>query len=102
MIEAELRQHGVGRDVLEELRGTEIAEPAEDEEPLPATELERAEIALGRHLRGRPLPTERPALQRVGAFLVRRGFDPQTTRDAIRMAGASEDLGDDDGPGGSR
>ena len=101
MVEAELRQHGVGRDVLEELRGAEIAEPAPDDEPLPATELERAVIALDRHLRGRPLPTDRAALQRVGAFLVRRGFDPQTTRDAIRMAGASDDLGDDGGPGAS-
>ncbi len=101
MVEAELRQHGVGREVLEELRGTEIAEPSQDDEPMPETELERAVIALDRHLRGRPLPTDRPALQRVGAFLVRRGFDPQTTRDAIRMAGISEELGDDDAPGAS-
>jgi regulatory protein len=97
MVEAELRQHGVGRDVLEELRGSEIVERGADDEPLPETELERAVIALDRHLRGRPLPEERGALQRVGAFLVRRGFDPQTVRDAIRRAGAPEAL-DDEGP----
>ena len=59
---------------------------------MPANEAERAADALARHLRGRPLPSDRKALQRVGMFLVRRGFDPDTVRSAIRDAGAeSED-----------
>ncbi len=93
MVEAELRQRGIPREVIEELRGEEIAEPVLDAEALPATELERAHAALNRHLRGRPVPADRPGLQRLGMFLVRRGFDPQTARDAIRQAGA-EDEGD--------
>ncbi len=100
LVEAELRQRGVPRDVLEELRDGELAEPALDHEALPATEAERARIALQRHLRGRTLPTERRALQRIGMFLVRRGFDPETVRDALREAaspheGGSETLDDD-------
>jgi regulatory protein len=99
MVEAELRQHGIGREVLDELRGTEIVEASDDAEQLPATELERATVALDRHLHGRALPSDRAALQRVGAFLVRRGFDPQTARDAIRMAGTTDSLAGDDGSG---
>jgi len=91
LLETELRQRGVPRDVLEELRTEEIAEPVLDTGGLPATELERARIALDRHLRGRSLPADRAALQRIGMFLVRRGFDPQTARDAIRQLGAEED-----------
>ncbi|HEX3219806.1 MAG TPA: regulatory protein RecX, partial [Candidatus Limnocylindria bacterium] len=66
MVEAELRQHGIGREVIEELRGEEIAEPAFPDEQLPQTEAERARVALQRHLRGRPIPTDRRALQRIG------------------------------------
>lgn len=95
MVEAELRQHGVPRDVLEELRGTELAEPALDGETLPGTEGERALAALDRHLRGRPMPTDPKARQRIGAFLIRRGFDPDTVRIAIRAAAAEST------PGGS-
>jgi regulatory protein len=91
MVEAELRQRGVPREVIEELRGAEIAEPVLDAEGLPATELERARAALEHHLRGRPVPADRLALQRLGMFLVRRGFDPQTARDAIRQAGADDE-----------
>jgi regulatory protein len=94
LVEAELRQRGVPREVIEELRGTEIAEPAFADEQLPETEAERARIALDRHLRGRPLPDDRKALQRIGMFLMRRGFDPETVRSAIRAAGAEAD---DDG-----
>jgi regulatory protein len=95
MVEAELRQHGVPREVMEALRGEELAEPALDTEGMPATEPERATIALARHLRGRPLPDEPKAIQRLGAFLMRRGFDPETVRATLRAA-ASEST-----PGGS-
>ena len=91
LVEAELRQRGVPRDVLEEMRGEELAEPALDREALPASEAERARVALQRHLRGRPLPDDRKALQRVGMFLVRRGFDPETVRATLREAAAGGD-----------
>lgn len=84
MVEAELRQHGVPREIIEELRGAELAEPALDHQGLPTSEDERALAALDRHLRGRPIPEERKALERVGMYLVRRGFDPETARRAIR------------------
>ncbi|HET7520441.1 MAG TPA: regulatory protein RecX [Candidatus Limnocylindria bacterium] len=86
LVEAELRRRGIPREVIEELRGAEMAEPAFPEEQLPQTEAERARIALQRHLRGRPLPDDRAALQRVGMFLVRRGFDPETVRSTLRAA----------------
>jgi regulatory protein len=95
MVEAELRQHGVPRDILESLRGEELTEPALDAEALPASEAERARTALERHLKGRPIPAELKARQRIGAFLMRRGFDPETVRAAIRAA-ATEST-----PGGS-
>jgi regulatory protein len=88
MVEAELRQHGVPRDILESLRGEELAEPALDAEALPASESERARAALDRHLKGRPVPGEFKARQRIGAFLMRRGFDPEIVRVAIRAAAA--------------
>jgi regulatory protein len=95
MVEAELRQHGVPREVLESLRGEELAEPALGAESLPASEAERAHAALERHLRGRPLPADVKARQRIGAFLMRRGFDPETVRGALRKAA------DESTPGGS-
>ena len=95
MIEAELRQHGVGRDVIEAYR-VEHTEPERtpEDEALPGSESERARDALQRHLRGRPLPTDARALQRVGMFLMRRGFDPATVRSAIRQS-ASWDATDE-------
>src|SRR5438067_2574192 len=57
MVEAELRQHGVGRDVIELMR-EELAVVEADEatsidaEDLPVTEEARARIALAQHLRG--------------------------------------------------
>jgi regulatory protein len=95
MVEAELRQHGVPREVLEALRGSELTEPGPDGEKLPPSESERARAALDRHLRGRPLPTDAKALQRVGMFLIRRGFDPETVRATLRTAAAEST------PGGS-
>ncbi len=60
---------------------------------LPGTEQERAAEALARHLRGRPVPTEAKALQRLGMYLVRRGFAPDTARAAIRGLAAEQSDG---------
>ena len=87
MVEAELRQRGVPREVLEAMRGTELNEPMSTDEVLPASEAERAYVALERHMKGRPLPDDFKALQRIGAFLMRRGFDPETVRTTLREAG---------------
>jgi regulatory protein len=101
LVEAELRQHGIGRDVIEALRDELSAVeqggpagPAGDDAPLPRTEEDRARAALARHLRGRPLPEDRQALQRIGMFLVRRGFDPDAVRAALREP--EESAEDDD------
>ncbi len=89
MIDAELRQHGVPREVIEAYRVEHAApERRPEDETVPANEAERAADALARHLRGRPLPTDRKAVQRIGMFLMRRGFDPETVRSTIREAGA--------------
>ena len=94
LLEAELRRSGVPADVIEANRdeGTGPERLPEDE-GLPATEAERARDALARHLRGRPMPAEPKAIQRIGMFLVRRGFDPDTVRSTLRAAG-SDDGGD--------
>ena len=112
LVEAELRQHGVGRDVVEQLReelaaletrphegasldlpGTEATGDPDAE--LPASEATRAQVALARHLRGRPMPEDRPGIQRLGAFLVRRGFDPDTVRSTLRAAGITDSAGEE-------
>ena len=85
MMEAELRQHGVPREVLETLREAEAELP-------PETEDDRARMALERHLRGRPLSDDAKALQRVGMFLVGRGFDPETVRRTLRRAAEGSEL----------
>jgi len=90
MVEAELRQHGVPREVLESLRGSELAEPGRDGEMLPGNEAERARVALERYLKGRALPTDIRSIQRFGGFLMRRGFDPETVRATLRFAAAVE------------
>ncbi|MEO5986895.1 MAG: regulatory protein RecX [Candidatus Limnocylindria bacterium] len=84
LLEAELRRQGVPREVVEEVRD-EIDSPerAPEDEDLPGSELERADDALRRHLRGRSLPDDSRALQRIGMYLMRRGFDASTTRAAI-------------------
>jgi regulatory protein len=103
LVEAELRQHGIGRDVIEALR--EELEALEQESgwsrsdldaSLPRNEEERARVALARHLRGRPLPEDRAALQRLGMFLVRRGFGPDAVRSALRMAQEGADAEGDE------
>ena len=88
MIEAELRQHGVPREVVEAFREDHAApERAPEDEALPGSEQDRAREALDRHLRGRRLPEDRKAVQRIGTYLMRRGFDAETVRSAIRAAG---------------
>jgi regulatory protein len=94
MLESELRQRGVPREILESARGSG-PEPVGEGDLLPATEADRAKIALQRHLKGRPLPTDAKAIQRAGAYLMRRGFDPETVRSTLRAA-AEEST-----PGGS-
>ena len=88
LLEAELRRHGVPRDVIDAYRA-EHHEPerAPEDAGLPGTEADRARDALERHLRGRPLPDEPKALQRIGMYLMRRGFDPETVRTILRTAG---------------
>jgi regulatory protein len=97
LIEAELRQHGVPREVIEAFR-EEHADPerAPEDEAMPGTELERAQEALAGHLRGRPLPDDRKGQQRIGMFLMRRGFDAETARQAIRVAAAGAEETDDE------
>jgi regulatory protein len=85
LLEAELRGKGVPREVIEEFRETYAApERTAEDASLPASDEERARVALEAHLRGRPLPEEPKALQRIGMFLVRRGFDPETARRTLR------------------
>jgi len=79
-LETELRAKRVPQSVIEALR-------AEHTEDGGMTEGERAEAALDRHLRGRPLPEDPKALQRLGMYLVRRGFDPATARAVLRRRG---------------
>jgi len=85
LLEAELRQRGVPRDVIEAYREVHAApDRVPEDEGLPGSEAERAAEALEKHLRGRPMPTDRRAIQRIGTYLMRRGFDPDTVRSAIR------------------
>ncbi len=85
LLEAELRRQGVPRDVIEAVRDEiDAPERAPEDEALPGSELERACDALRRHLRGRPMPQEARAVQRIGTYLMRRGFDASTTRAVIR------------------
>jgi regulatory protein len=94
MIEAELRQHGVPREVVEAYRQEHAApERRAEDGGLPSSEAQRARDALDRHLRGRRMPADPKARQRIGMFLMRRGFDPDVVRAALREAGA--DAGDE-------
>ena len=97
LLEAELRRSGVPREVIEAYREEHASpERAPEDAGLPADEEERAADALRRHLRGRPVPQDPKAVQRIGMFLVRRGFDPQTARHAIRAAVAAGEDGQHD------
>jgi len=81
-LETELRAKRVPAAVIETLRAATIADGG-------LTEEERAAAALERHLRGRPVPDDARAVQRLGMFLVRRGFDPATARTVLRRRGAA-------------
>ena len=95
LIEAELRRSGVPREVIEAHRDEhDRPERPPEDAALPGTEAERARQALAAHLRGRPMPVEFDARRRIGMFLVRRGFDPETVRSALREAGAEADGAD--------
>ncbi|HEV7200411.1 MAG TPA: regulatory protein RecX [Candidatus Limnocylindria bacterium] len=80
-LETELRAKRIPPAVIAALRDV-----PPDEEPV--SEDDRADAALERHLKGRPLPDDPKALQRLGMYLVRRGFDPATARAALRRRGA--------------
>jgi SOS response regulatory protein OraA/RecX len=82
-LETELRAKRVPPAVIAVLRGPDDGTADEH-----LTEDDRADAALERHLKGRPLPEDPRALQRLGMFLVRRGFDPATARSALRRRGA--------------
>jgi regulatory protein len=99
LLEAELRQRGVPREVIEAYRDEHDApERAPEDEALPGTEPDRAAEALDRHLRGRPMPRDPKAVQRVGMFLMRRGFDPETVRTTLRAASERDGAGDEEEP----
>ena len=80
MIEAELRQHGVPREVIEPFRD-EHARPerAAEDAHLPSTEEDRARRSAGSSP-ARPPDADRARrrFSAIGMFLVRRGFDPDT------------------------
>jgi len=108
LVEAELRQHGVGREVIEYLREELAALERQAYSPddaaevdgegagdTPATDEGRAKVALAQHLRGRRLPQDRQALQRLGMFLVRRGFDPDTVRATLRASEPTDSEGEE-------
>jgi regulatory protein len=82
-LETELRAKRVPPAIIAALRDDDAALEG------PVSEDERADAALERHLRGRPVPEDRKALQRLGMYLVRRGFSPDTARAALRRRGAS-------------
>jgi regulatory protein len=82
-LETELRAKRVPATIIARLR-------AEGADEATMTEDERADAALERHLKGRPLPGDAKALQRLGMYLVRRGFAPATARAALRRHGATE------------
>lgn len=86
-LETELRSKRIPPAVLEALRAQNAGEEM-------LTEEQRATAALERHLRGRPLSDDPRAVQRLGMFLVRRGFDPATARAVLRRA-----LAESTGPG---
>lgn len=99
LLEAELRRQGVPREVIEGVRDElDAPERAPEDEELPGSELERANVALQRHLRGRPLPEDARARQRIGMYLMRRGFDASTTRAAIGAHADPEAMDEATGP----
>jgi regulatory protein len=82
-LETELRAKRVPPAIIAALRDEGAGQDG------PVSEDERADAALDRHLKGRPLPEDPKALQRLGMYLVRRGFSPETARAALRRHGPS-------------
>jgi regulatory protein len=82
-LETELRAKRVPPAIIAALRDDDAGGDR------PVSEDERADAAIDRHLKGRPLPDDPKALQRLGMYLVRRGFSPDTARAALRRHGAS-------------
>ncbi len=93
-LESELRAKRIPPAIIAGLRDAQGGEQ-------PATDDERAAAALDRHLKGRPLPEDPKALQRLGMFLVRRGFAPGTARRVIQAA-LAESTGTESTAGGGR
>ena len=93
-LESELRAKRLSPAVIASLRDAPDGE-------LLATDDERAAAALDRHLKGRPLPEDPKALQRLGMFLVRRGFEPGAARRVLQAASA-ESTGAESTAGGGR
>ena len=90
-IEAELRQHGVDRETIAALRLEDGGPRAAGNEDLPSTEEDRAAAALARHLGDRTVSHERRDLQRLAAYLVRRGFGADVAWGAVRNAAGAAD-----------
>jgi regulatory protein len=93
-LETELRAKRIPPAIIATLRDAPDGEQ-------PATDDERAAAALDRHLKGRALPEDPKALQRLGMFLVRRGFEPGTAR-RILQAAIAESTGSESTAGGGR
>jgi regulatory protein len=90
-IEAELRQHGVERETIAALRLDEGESRGPGGEDLPSTEEDRAIAALARHLGDRRASSDRRELQRLVAYLVRRGFGTDVAWTAVRQAAGAVD-----------
>ena len=81
LIEAELRQRGVGREVIASAHASAV--PVRDPD-VASTEAQRASAALTRYLRGRTLDgRDARELKRAADFLARRGFTHETSRAAL-------------------
>ncbi len=84
------------REELEALEQEGGGSRSDPDASLPRSEQDRATVALAQHLRGRPVPEDRAALQRLGMFLARRGFGPDAVRSALRMAQEGADAEGDE------
>jgi len=80
-LETELRAKRIPPAIIAALRAAPDGEQTASDE-------DRAAAALERHLKGRAVPEDPKALQRLGMFLVRRGFDPGTARRVLQAAAA--------------
>ncbi len=96
LIEVELRQRGIGRELIESAR--ESAPPVRTADAA-STDARRADTALARHLRGRTLEAGNPReLKRALDFLARRGFSHEASRRALEAVIDRSRSGDLDPP----